>query len=203
MTAISSSAAERFPVMHSEPITVRILGGKDGRPLGRLHLVLIGGYDQRDMREELFREEVLTDARGQARLSNQLANLPWLQVWVGSKTLCQSHPRITGFSVDLIRSDGLSTPNLCGKATVPDTPGVFTVFVKGKGAVPAVPANASGSSQTVAPLSVSAAITSAATAAVRSGIDSCSSACLKRARRGRRARVRLVILSPCLAVALR
>jgi hypothetical protein len=73
-----------------------------------------------------------------------LANLPWLQVWVGKKSLCQTHPRNTSYSVELIRHDGLSAPNHCGTATVENKPGVFTVFVKNKAATSAV-ANADAS----------------------------------------------------------
>jgi hypothetical protein len=133
LTATLNCAAESFPVVHNEPITVRILGGKDGKVLVHMHLVLIGGYDQRDLHDQLYRAEMLTDARGQVRLTGQLASLPWLQVWVGKKSLCQTKPRGASFSVELIRRDGLSAPNRCGTATVEDTPGVFTVFVKGKG----------------------------------------------------------------------
>ena len=120
-------------MVHNEPITVRILGGKNGLPFAHLHLVMLGGYDRSDLHDQLYRAEVLTDARGQARLPKQLANLPWLQVWVTKKPLCQAKPRRDSFSVALIRRDGLSTPNRCGTATVEDAPGVFTVFVKGKG----------------------------------------------------------------------
>lgn len=134
LSSATKCASESFPVIHTAPITVRILGGKDGQPLGRVHLTLIGGYDPRDMRQELFREEVLTDPHGQIQLSNQLANLPWLQVWVGKRSLCQQNPRSASFSVDLMRRSGLTTPNRCGKATVEDHPGVFTVLVKGNGA---------------------------------------------------------------------
>src|ERR1035437_1469055 len=132
LTATVSGADETFPVVHNEPITVRILSGRDGQPLAHVHLVLIAGYDQSDIHGQLFREEVLSDAHGQARLSNQLANLPWLQVWVNTKPLCQAHARTTSFSVERIRRDGLSAPNRCGTATVEDAPGVFTVFVKGE-----------------------------------------------------------------------
>jgi hypothetical protein len=118
--------------MHSEPITVRILNGKNGQPLAHLHLILIGGYDQRDLHGQLFREEALTDAQGQARLSGQLANLPWLQVWVNKKPLCQADPTRASFSVERIRRDGLSSPNRCGVVAVEDAPGLFTVFVQGK-----------------------------------------------------------------------
>lgn len=137
LTATASVAGESFPVVHDEAITVRILSGKNGQPLARLHLTLIAGYDQSDLREELFREEALTDEQGQARLSNQLANLPWLQVWVNRKPLCQANPRRARFSVELIRRDGLSAPNRCGEATVEEKPGVFTVFVKSKSAATA------------------------------------------------------------------
>ncbi len=133
LAASLSSVAESFPVVHNEPITVRILGGKNGLPFAHLHLVMLGGYDRSDLHDQFYRAEALTDARGQARLPKQLANLPWLQVWVTKKPLCQAKPRRDSFSVALIRRDGLSTPNRCGTATVEDAPGVFTVFVKGKG----------------------------------------------------------------------
>src|ERR1017187_141772 len=124
--------AEIFPVVHNDPITVRILGGKDGQPLAHLHLVLLAGYDRSDLHHQLYRAELLTDAHGQVHLPKQLANLPWLQVWVAKKPLCQANPRGESFSVELIRRDGLSAPNLCGTATIEDVPGVFTVFVKSK-----------------------------------------------------------------------
>jgi hypothetical protein len=133
LSATLSGADETVPVVHNEPITVRILGGKDGQPLAHLHLVLIAGYDRSDMHDQLYRAELLTDAHGQVRLPKQLANLPWLQVWVTKKPLCQANPRGASFSVELIRRDGVSAPNRCGTATVEDAPGVFTVFVKGKG----------------------------------------------------------------------
>lgn len=132
LTAPIGRAHEIFPVAHTQPITVRVLTGKNGQPLAYLQLVLVGGYDRSDMHDQLFREEALTDARGQARLSNQMANLPWLQVWVNGKPLCQSNPRKASFSVELIRRDGLSTPNHCGPVAVEDAPGVFNVFVKSR-----------------------------------------------------------------------
>jgi hypothetical protein len=134
LTAPLCGADENNAVIHNEPITVRILSGKDGHPLPHAHLIFIAGYDQRDIAGRLWQEETLTDEQGRARLSKQLANLPWLQVWVNKKSLCQENPRQASFSVERIRRDGLSSPNRCGIATVEDAPGVFTVFVKTKGA---------------------------------------------------------------------
>jgi hypothetical protein len=181
MAATASCAGESFPVVQNEPITVRVLGGKDGQPLGRLHLVLIAGYDRSDMRKQFFREEVLTDAHGQARLSNQLANLPWLQVWVEKKLLCQENPRVASFSVELMRRDGLSAPNHCGTATVEDKPGVFTVFVKGKGAAVAVTPVAAKGPPVVVAATAQPAATPVAGAAMAVAGAPCS--CSKKPRR--------------------
>lgn len=183
LAAVSASGgAEVFPVDHKEPITIRIVGGKDGRPLGRLHLVLISGYDRSDMREQLFREEVLTDAHGQARLSNQMANLPWLQVWVGKKSLCQDDAPRGSFSVALIRREGLSAPNSCGKATVEDEPGIFTVFVKGKGAT-AAPAVAHKPVPVAMVMAIQPAVSPAAGAAMPAAASAqCCCACTKKPR---------------------
>jgi len=118
---------ESFPVVHNDPITVRILGGEDAHPLAHLHLILTGGYQERDIRLEMWREEILTDSNGNARLPPGLANLPLLQVRVAKKHLCMDAHQ-AAFSIDRIRRDGLSSPNHCGIATVLDVPGVLNVF---------------------------------------------------------------------------
>ncbi|MGC9159093.1 MAG: hypothetical protein ACP5FH_08880 [Terracidiphilus sp.] len=133
MAALAGLGVESFPVNHTAPVVVRILNGKDGQPIAYQHLLLIAGYDSRDLREQTFRQEMLTDARGQVRLSRQMENLPWLQVWVEKQPLCQAHPRQDSFSVGVIRTFGLSAPNRCGTVTAQDVPGVFTVFVAAQG----------------------------------------------------------------------
>lgn len=133
LAAPFSGAAAPYSVTHNEPITIRILSGEDGQPFAHVHLLLLGGYDQRQIDDKLWREEAITDAHGEARLSKQFANLPWLQVWVRKKRLCQAKPRAASFSVELMLRDGVSAPNRCGTFTVEETPGVFTVFVKGVG----------------------------------------------------------------------
>lgn len=125
---------EIFPNAHNDPITVRIMNGKYGVPIGHAHLIVTGGYDERDIGLRLWREELLTDANGEVRLPNGLANLPLLQLTVAKHKLCQSHSKAAMFSVERMRRDGLSAPNRCGTATVEDAPGVFTVFVNGDNA---------------------------------------------------------------------
>jgi hypothetical protein len=129
-------ADETFPVVHNDPITIRILDGTDGRPLAHAHLSLVAGYNQRDHHLEMWHEDALTDDHGRARFPDALANLPFLQIRVAKQHICQPDSGSATFNVDRIRRDGLSTANRCGTATVEDAPGVFTVFVKIKNAAP-------------------------------------------------------------------
>jgi hypothetical protein len=124
------ASGEVFPIAHSGVIAVRILGGKDGKPQVHAHVILVGGYDQRDLGLGLWREEVLTDGEGTVRLSNALGNLPFLRVQVEKRRACETNATRAAFSVERIRRDGLSGANRCGIAVVNNAPGVFTVFVK-------------------------------------------------------------------------
>jgi hypothetical protein len=133
LAALSAHADETFPVVHTDPITIHVLDGVSGQPLVHVHVQLLGGYDQNDIDRRIWLEDLLTDDQGEVQLSNQLANLPFLQVRVEKAPLCQSESR--SFSVELMRRDGLSAGNRCGIATVGNTPGEFAVFVKGKKAV--------------------------------------------------------------------
>lgn len=123
-------ANETFPAVHDAPIRVQIRSGLNGKPVLRVHLLAVAGYNEEDLRQQMWREEALTDGEGKAYLSSRISNLPFLQVWVTGASLCQDKPRIEAFSVDRVRRDGLSTPNRCGVITSVDEPGLFTVFVK-------------------------------------------------------------------------
>jgi hypothetical protein len=125
-------ADEVFPVAHNEPIAVRVADGKDGRPLAHEHVVLVAGYDRRDLDLALWREEAVTDAEGKVRLSNALRNLPLLRVEVLRRHICAAGAGDAAFSVERVRLNGLSGANRCGAITLEDAPGVLTVFVKGK-----------------------------------------------------------------------
>lgn len=129
-TASTARADETFPVDHKEPITIQILDGATGQPLVHAHVLLLGGYDQADIDHRVWPEEALTDEHGDLHLSNQLANLPYLQVRVENAPLCQSDA--DAFSVERIRRDGMSSGNRCGIATTENAPGVFAIFVKAK-----------------------------------------------------------------------
>jgi hypothetical protein len=134
LAAQASGADETFPVVHNEPITIRVLSGKTGRPLAHARLLLAAGYDWRDLQLGMWHEEALTDGNGKARLPDTLANLPFLRIRLARRHLCQADSRAATYSVERIRRDGLSTPDRCGYAAVEDAPGIFIVYAKGRSA---------------------------------------------------------------------
>ena len=127
------AACASEPVNHHEPITVRVLDGRRGVPLARVHLMLIAGYDQRDLHQGLWQEEAVTDSAGSVRVPDSLVNFPYLQVAVARHGMCIGDGSKSRFSMDQIRYAGLNSPNRCGVLTVKNLSGVFVVFAKAKG----------------------------------------------------------------------
>ncbi len=131
LASVTCGAGEVFPVAHNDTLTVRVLNGEDGKPQKRVHVVLVAGYDRRDLRLELWREEAVTDAEGNVRLSNSLGNLPLLRLMVRERHACSAGTNEAAISVERVRRDGLSGVNRCGLATAAEAPGLLTVFVTG------------------------------------------------------------------------
>jgi hypothetical protein len=123
---------EIFPVIHNEPIAVQVLDGRTGNPQPDTRVVLIAGYDRRDLALGQWREELLTDASGKVHLSNELRNLPFLRIEVLQRHACDRSADQAAFSIERIRIDGFSGANHCGMAVLADTPGVIAFFIKGR-----------------------------------------------------------------------
>ncbi|MGA2537838.1 MAG: hypothetical protein ABSF53_17615, partial [Terracidiphilus sp.] len=174
LTAVFCRAAEVFPVVHNEPVIVRVLDGKSGQPQPLRRVVLTGGYDERDLALGQWREEALTDSDGRVRLSNDLRNLPLLRVEVLNGHVCQPGANRAAISVDGIRLNGMSGANRCGTAMVVDAPGVFTVFIKGKKGV--APSAASTVADAAATLPVVSSVAAVAPLAVAALPPSCGGA---------------------------
>jgi hypothetical protein len=132
LAARIGTAAEVFPVVHNQPVLVRVVDGRDGRPQPRLRVLLTGGYDLRDLRLGQWHEEATTDRDGVVHLSNNLRNLPLLRVEVVNSHVCEPDANLTEINVEEIQQSGLSGANRCGAVMAADVPGVFTLFVKGK-----------------------------------------------------------------------
>ncbi len=122
------AVCESFPVEHRESVIVRVLNGKNGQALVHLQLKLSGGYTGADIEKRLWRDEVVTDAAGEAGVPRVLSNLPFLQVKGSQAKLCQGTAIST---VERIRGEGLNAPDHCGVVTVAEAPGVLVVFARG------------------------------------------------------------------------
>jgi hypothetical protein len=125
-------AQNSLPGKHLEPITIRVLDGKGGAPLPHLHLQVVAGYDDRDLRIGLWSEEVISDGQGRANLPGSLKSFSLVAVGVAKHKLCAAHGRPVAVMLDSIRNEGLSTPNGCGTTVVAETPGVLNVFAKAR-----------------------------------------------------------------------
>jgi hypothetical protein len=154
LTSCPGWGREVFPVMHSEPVVVRVLDGKGGGPQAGRRVKLTGGYDRRDLDMAQWQQEALTDSEGNVRLSNELRNLPFLRVEVEKSRACEPNAELAAVSVEHVRLNGLSGANHCGTAVAVDAPGVLNVFIKGK----------KGPEPVIAPPAASPALTLAATA---------------------------------------
>jgi len=119
-----------FPVVHPEPLTVRVVDAQDGHPQAYLHVALVAGYNRNDVERHLWREDLITDEHGEVRLPATLLNLPWLGILMPKASTCRSDPRAQAFSVERMRQEGMSAPNRCGALTVGARPGVLTVFAQ-------------------------------------------------------------------------
>jgi hypothetical protein len=131
LATAACGADEVFPVVHNEPIAVRVVDGKSGNAQPYTHVVLTAGYDRRDLALAIWREEMVTDAAGRAFLSDAIRNLPLLRIKVLKRHACEPGGNDAATSIERIRLTGLSAANRCGTFVFANAPGVLTVFVKG------------------------------------------------------------------------
>jgi hypothetical protein len=131
--AAQLASVEAIPVDHKEPITIRVLDGRDGRPIPNLRLALRAGYTENDIARRFWREEAMTNADGEARLPSTLANFPFLDAILARARLCQSSADGAVYKIGLIRSEGWLAPNHCGVVAIENQPGVLTLFATQRG----------------------------------------------------------------------
>lgn len=132
-TNAQPSSVESFPADHKEPITIRVLNGKDGQPIPNLRLILLAGYTESDIAHRFWREEAITNSFGETRLPRALVNFPFLEALLVKAKLCQANLRGDLYKIGRIRSDGWTAPDHCGLIHSVDEPGVLTLFARQNG----------------------------------------------------------------------
>lgn len=131
--AAQMASIEAFPVDHKEPITIRVLNGKSGQPMPNVRLVLLAGYQESDIRDEIWSGEVMTNEDGQVLLPRPLMNLAFLEASLVRVKLCQHSAHGELYAIERIRRDGWNAPNRCGVVSIANAPGVLTLFARPHG----------------------------------------------------------------------
>ena len=111
-------------------IQVQAVDGRNGKPLEKQHLLVFTGISSDAVKSHAEHTGLTTDKDGLGTLTIYPAETQWIQVWADGRVLCQSDPNQSTFSVDIIISKGLTTPNTCSRIARVPAPGRFVVFAR-------------------------------------------------------------------------
>ena len=112
-------------------IKVLLINGKNGKPMKHERLLVFFQSGQsHTLESDNNATDPHTDENGYAVVTLPSSHVPYVQVWVDYRTLCQTDPNHRAFSVAQIASDGASTPNDCGKTIRPGAPGTLVVYAR-------------------------------------------------------------------------
>ena len=117
-----------FAFGQSKTVTIRLVNGKNGKPMEHERLLIFFGSSPQDVRFHKGPIDLHTDSKGEATLpSNELTFL-YFQVFVDFRTLCEKNPNDRSFAVADILRDGEQAPNICGEIAIPKTPGTLVIY---------------------------------------------------------------------------
>ena len=126
----SYSSPQAHDLQKGHDITIRVLNGKTDKPVANQHFVVFLGNTEEDVRLERHPVEGRTGRDGSFVLKDRDSEYRFMQIWVDWYAVCEKSLRT--FSIDEIRSGGLTTDNTCGKAHAQTAVGEFIVFVRPK-----------------------------------------------------------------------
>jgi hypothetical protein len=110
-------------------IVIRVLNGKNGKPVSGEHLVVFTGSLQQTLSSARANVQLQTDLQGTAILRLDAA-VERVQVWVDWHVLCQQTPNAKSYSVEEIEKKGLTTQNDCGAVQKTAAPGELVIFAR-------------------------------------------------------------------------
>jgi hypothetical protein len=111
-------------------ITVKVLDGRNGKPLANQHLLVFTGLSNDSVETHAQHTSVTTDKDGTGTLTIYPDETQWLQVFADGRIPCFLNPNQTSFRVNDIVSRGLVTPNTCSALSHDPSPGHFIIFVR-------------------------------------------------------------------------
>src|SRR5665213_4025722 len=96
----------RFAFGQSKTVTIRLLNGKNGKPMEHERLLIFFGSSPQDVRFHKGSIDLHTDSKGEAILPLNEPTFLYFQAFVDFKTLCQKNPNDLSFAVADILRDG-------------------------------------------------------------------------------------------------
>jgi hypothetical protein len=114
----------------SVTIVVQVLDGRNGKPLINERLLVFSGESRDDTMLKKYSLSINTDKEGLASLTINPSESKWIQVWVDTRTLCQSNPNSKSYSIATILKTGLAADNTCSKLVRDVGPNHFIVFAR-------------------------------------------------------------------------
>lgn len=113
-------------------VTIRVLDGKDGKPIPNTALIVFGGATTEDVKFHEQHFALKTDLEGRAVL-RPLDTTQWIQVLPDELVLCQSEVRIY-FEVNQVVQKGATSQNTCSKLSgTLSVAGVLTIYMRRSG----------------------------------------------------------------------
>ncbi len=110
-------------------ITIRLVDGRNGRPMGGNRL-LVFFSDSQDLRGNRKSSPFVTGKDGIAEVRLDLLHAKWIQVFSDWNHVCSDSPNQIAFSFESIRREGVVAPNTCGKTRAQIQAGTLTIYAR-------------------------------------------------------------------------
>lgn len=127
------SKAQTESVSKRVDIAVRVLDGRNGRPIPNQRVLVFVGASSEAAKSHAEHTDLTTDKDGVGTLTVYPNQTQWIQVWVDGRALCYPDPNQSSFRVDTIMSTGIVTWNKCGGVLKEPVPGHLIIFARPAG----------------------------------------------------------------------
>lgn len=122
--------AQALNVGDASSVTVRIVDGRNGKPVKHQRVIVFMGYSPIEAMAHGSHVNIVTDADGASLLAFRSPKNVWLQFFVDGMMLCYSDPNKAAVSADSIMSDGVVMENDCGAHVLARIPGRVVIFAR-------------------------------------------------------------------------
>ncbi len=122
--------AQNEGVPKSVAIAVRVLDGRNGKPIPNQRVLVFVGGSSKVAKSHAEHTDLTTDKDGPGILRIYPSQTQSIQVWADGRVLCYPNPNQRSFNVDTVMSTGIATPNSCSGIMKDPAPGHLIIFAR-------------------------------------------------------------------------